>query len=215
MRFKNIFRGLRNSRDEIVKQTSSLIIEDEETQQQQQQQQHQPLIDLSDPIIDEKRFQNFHFEHHNHETKNYQLFIRDLYSNESFLINGNSNISIYPKDTVKHYSLQRNDSKKKQKKKKRKRKYDSDDEQIMNKYTEKCLITLDLGFDHEFIFEFILDETKYPIIGADFLAYYHLLPDYRCLQLLDFDYHRKVNCQTFPSSTTNDKHNTNLRIVNM
>ncbi|OTF82853.1 hypothetical protein BLA29_007593 [Euroglyphus maynei] len=195
MKFEKIFRGLRhsirNSRNGNEEQ--ALLVTDKGFQQQE-------LIDLSDPIINERRSQIFQSQHYHNDVPNhYQLFIRDLYSNESFLINGNSNISLYPKD---YHSLERKDCERKKKKKKHKRKSDPDSADDKNQINEKYLITLDLGFGHEFIFKFILAETEYPMIGADFLAYYHLLPDYRCLQLLDFDYHRKVDCHTFSSSVT-------------
>jgi len=42
-----------------------------------------------------------------------------------------------------------------------------------------------LGLRREFPWRFIVADVLQPIIGADFLAHYHLLPDMRRKKLLD------------------------------
>lgn len=157
-----------------------------------------------------------HHCYYRHCSENYRLFIRDRYSNESFLINGGSDISLFPNE-IQFWNHYRSKELKKWQKQCKKQ-YgvqinganmvfgesligtgDDCKKQEQMKITGKFFIALDFGFGHEFVFEFYLCETEYPVIGADFLAHYHLLPDYLCQQLIDFDYHRKVDCQIFPT----------------
>lgn len=61
------------------------------------------------------------------------------------------------------------------------------------------LLDLDLGLRRRFRWNFILAKVSRPIIGADFLRFYHLLPDLRKKVLVDGD-----TLLTSPASATND-----------
>ncbi|XP_054287805.1 uncharacterized protein LOC129003534 [Macrosteles quadrilineatus] len=101
-----------------------------------------------------------------------RIFVSDQKSNLRFLIDTGSDVSCYPKRLL------------------RDRRTSTDFElSAANGSTIKtygtCSMTLDLGLRRSFVWQFTVADVSVPIIGSDFLSYYHLLPDCRLLRLHD------------------------------
>ncbi|GFX61683.1 retrovirus-related Pol polyprotein from transposon gypsy [Trichonephila clavipes] len=99
-----------------------------------------------------------------------RLFIRDRISNVSFLVDTGSDVSLLPaleyhKRHPPQLSLFAANS------------------STINVYGQKTL-SLDLNVRREFIWTFLLASVKTPILGADFLHYFELVPDlhHKCLR---------------------------------
>lgn len=75
----------------------------------------------------------------------------------------------------------------------------------IDKYGER-LVELNLGLRRSCVWNFIVTDIKYPIIGADFLSHYSLLPDLRNKRLVDGRTHlkatRTVTAVDYQSVTT-------------
>ncbi len=56
------------------------------------------------------------------------------------------------------------------------------------------LLTLNLGFRRSFPWRFVVADLQYPILGADFLGYYNLLPDLKNKKLIDGSTKLFSNC---------------------
>lgn len=99
------------------------------------------------------------------------LFVFDKCSNMKYLVDTGSDISVIPKTSSfqhKHSSFKL---------------FAANGSQI-NTYGQK-LLRIDLGLKREFPFVFIIADVDKPIIGADFLAKFHLLVDVKNKSLLD------------------------------
>ncbi|GFX63045.1 hypothetical protein TNCV_3161371 [Trichonephila clavipes] len=99
-----------------------------------------------------------------------RLFIRDRISNVSFLVDTGSDVSLLPAlEYHKRHPPQLT--------------LFAANSSTINVYGQKTL-SLDLNVRREFIWTFLLASVKTPILGADFLHYFELVPDLRhkCLR---------------------------------
>lgn len=101
-----------------------------------------------------------------------RLFVTDSKSGHRFLIDTGSDISCFPRHLLKsNYHLS------------------TFDVRAANGSTIKTygsiLLRLNVGLRREFQWNFVIAEVGVPIIGSDFLAEYHLMPDCRNQRLLD------------------------------
>src|SRR5436190_680699 len=101
-----------------------------------------------------------------------RLYIKDKVSKTNFLIDTGSDVSVYPrkmlrdKPLIQHYEL-----------------FAANGSKILTYGT----ITLqpDFGLRRSFPWRFIIADIVQPIIGSDFLAHFHLLPDVHKMKLID------------------------------
>ncbi|GFX53010.1 peptidase A2 domain-containing protein [Trichonephila clavipes] len=92
-----------------------------------------------------------------------RLFIRDRISNVSFLVDTGSDVSLLPAlEYHKRHPPQLT--------------LFAANSSTINVYGQKTL-SLDLNVRREFIWTFLLASVKTPILGADFLHYFELVPD--------------------------------------
>ncbi|GFX18045.1 retrovirus-related Pol polyprotein from transposon opus [Trichonephila clavipes] len=101
-----------------------------------------------------------------------RLFFRDRISNVSFLVDTGSDVSLLPAlEYHKRHPPQLT--------------LFAANSSTINVYGQKTL-SLDLNVRREFIWTFLLASVKTPILGADFLHYFELVPDLRhkCLRVL-------------------------------
>lgn len=69
----------------------------------------------------------------------------------------------------------------------------------------QVLLKLNLGLRREFVWNFVIADVSQPIIGADFLAYYELLPDLAGKCLLDRKTALKTLCDIDTSAAMSIK----------
>lgn len=101
-----------------------------------------------------------------------RLFITDRETKTRYLIDTGSEISVYPKNSTRGRRATST------------RELFAANGSTIRTYGEIHLQP-DLGLRREFKWRFVVADVTTPIIGADFLAYYHLLPDIRKRQLVD------------------------------
>ncbi|XP_054259479.1 uncharacterized protein LOC128984206 [Macrosteles quadrilineatus] len=101
-----------------------------------------------------------------------RIFVSDQKPNLRFLIDTGSDVSCYPKRLLRdcHTSTDF--------------KLSAANGSTIKTYGT-CSMTLDLGLHRSFAWQFTVADVSVPIIGSDFLSYYHLLPDCRLLRLHD------------------------------
>ncbi|KAH9510569.1 hypothetical protein DERF_009091 [Dermatophagoides farinae] len=102
----------------------------------------------------------------------HRLFIVDKSSGKHILIDTGSDVSIWPTSS-KYLNVFNNNNKKSQRC--NFQLFAHNGTRITAYGLER--ITIDLGFGQPFTYSFIIAESGYPIIGADFLSHFHLLPD--------------------------------------
>lgn len=66
-------------------------------------------------------------------------------------------------------------------------------------------LNLNLGLRRNFLWRFIVADVDLPIIGSDFLAHYHLLPDCRTKHIVDFSTGLQAQGLSHPSSQSSVK----------
>lgn len=101
-----------------------------------------------------------------------RLYIKDVNTQNEFLVDTGSDVSIFPLRMVHgNWSTQPYEL------------FAANGTRIQT----FGIVTLqpNLGFRREFPWRFIVAEVAQPILGADFLAYYHLLPDIKKKKLID------------------------------
>ena len=104
-------------------------------------------------------------------TRSRLMFVQDKHTNTRFLVDTGADVSVLPPTNSerKHQagiSLQAANNTK------------------INTYGQKSM-TLNLGLRRVFPWMFMIADTKYPILGADFLRNFDLLVDIRRTQLVD------------------------------
>ncbi|GBL76526.1 Transposon Ty3-G Gag-Pol polyprotein [Araneus ventricosus] len=99
-----------------------------------------------------------------------RLFIRDRISNISFLVNTDSYVSLIPANTYQ----KRNSSQ---------QTLFAANSSTINVYGQKTL-SLNFNLRRDFLWTFLIADVSIPILGADFLHYFELIPDLRnkCLR---------------------------------
>ncbi|XP_060665714.1 uncharacterized protein LOC132798002 [Drosophila nasuta] len=101
-----------------------------------------------------------------------RLHIKDRLSNQSFLIDSGSVVSVIPRSMAPHTRING-------------RLYLYAANQSTIKTYGNCTLQLDLALHRSFTWPFIIADVQTPIIGADFLAAHHLLVDVSEQRLLD------------------------------
>ncbi|KAG7307830.1 hypothetical protein JYU34_006426 [Plutella xylostella] len=116
-----------------------------------------------------------------------RLFITDRSSKMQFLVDTGSDLCVFPRSAVKVPCT--------------KTKYDliAANSSIINTYGPTHL-HLDFGLRRDFSWTFTIADVSKPIIGVDFLRYYHLLVDCRNNRLIDGITSLKVNGKQSESS---------------
>ncbi|GBL77604.1 hypothetical protein AVEN_152853-1 [Araneus ventricosus] len=99
-----------------------------------------------------------------------RLFIRDRISNISFLVDTGSDVSLIPANTYQ----KRNSSQ---------QTLFAANSSTINVYGQKTL-SLNFNLRRDFLWTFLIADVSIPILGADFLHYFELVPDLRnkCLR---------------------------------
>ncbi|GBN50370.1 hypothetical protein AVEN_2444-1 [Araneus ventricosus] len=99
-----------------------------------------------------------------------RLFIRDRISNISFLVDTGSDVSLIPANTYQ----KRNSSQ---------QTLFAANSSTINAYGQKAL-SLNFNLRRDFLWTFLIADVSIPILGADFLHYFELVPDLRnkCLR---------------------------------
>lgn len=108
---------------------------------------------------------------HNGLVRSPRLFIRDRNSQETFLVDTGSDVSLLPS----YYS----------------KKMASITEFALYSVNHKPVrtfgfrrLTIRIGLPNQYSWNFIVADIKTPIIGADFLQHYHILPDLTTRKLI-------------------------------
>lgn len=105
------------------------------------------------------------------QNTSWRLYIYDMSTRTWYLIDTGADISVLPPRATDRSNVD-------------KFKLYAANNTIIDTYGERVL-KLDLGLRREFLWRFIVADVKYPIIGADLLAHYNLLPDLKNKQLVD------------------------------
>ncbi|GFX66148.1 peptidase A2 domain-containing protein [Trichonephila clavipes] len=100
-----------------------------------------------------------------------RLFIRDRTTNISFLVDTGSNVSLIPADDH-------------QKRNASKQTLFATNSSAIHVYGKKTL-TLNFNLGIDFMWTFLIADVSSPIIGADFLHYFELVPDLSNKYLID------------------------------
>ena len=129
--------------------------------------------------------------YNNVSNNHHRLFIVDKSSGKHILIDTGSDVSIWPTSS-KYLNVFNNNNKKSQRC--NFQLFAHNGTRITAYGLER--ITIDLGFGQPFTYTFIIAESGYPIIGADFLSHFHLLPDLKNKLLIDPDNQRTVKAYT-------------------
>jgi len=106
-------------------------------------------------------------------TTSLRLFIIDSNSNVSFLIDSGSDVSILPSTSTAQLDIQVT--------------YDlfAANRTKIKTYGIKTLILRFADLEKDYSWSFIVADVSTPILGADFLSSFHLLPDLTCKHLID------------------------------
>lgn len=108
------------------------------------------------------------------KTKSPRLFVKETRSGVLFLVDTGSDVSVIPTSSIPRrnnyekvpYQLRA-----------------ANDVEIKTYGSEIC--TLDLGMAKKYSWNFVVADVSVPILGADFLKFFHLLPDLRRNRLFD------------------------------
>ncbi|GBN12396.1 Transposon Ty3-I Gag-Pol polyprotein [Araneus ventricosus] len=121
------------------------------------------------PITESVTKVNYVVSHLPPETSR-RLFIRDRISNTSFLVDTGSDVSLIPANTYQ----KRNSSQ---------QTLFAANSSTINVYAQKAL-SLNFNLRRDFLWTFLIADVSIPILGADFLHYFELVPDLRnkCLR---------------------------------
>lgn len=116
-----------------------------------------------------------------------RLFVTDRVTSRQFLIDTGSDLCCYPRRWL---SVQRKPSD-----------YELSAANGSNIKTYGTInLTLNFGLRRSFVWKFVVADVTTAIVGSDFLAYYHLLPDCRVKRLID-----GVTSLTAPASSANSE----------
>lgn len=106
------------------------------------------------------------------ETQEYRLHVIDKKNGKKFLIDTGSTVSVMPQAFIK------------QKLTMKLPKLYAANSTVINTYGEK-LLNIDLGFQREINWPFIVADVKVAIIGADLISHFGFLVDLKTKQLID------------------------------
>ena len=107
-----------------------------------------------------------------------RLFVKDRYTGTWYLIDTGSEVSVIPRgNRVTPAEII----------------FFAANNTIIKTYGQKIL-RLDIGLNNNFDFAFTACDVPYPIIGADFLKQFHLVPDLTTCQLIDMKTSLKTSC---------------------
>lgn len=112
----------------------------------------------------------------------HRLFVVDQESKQRFLVDSGSDLCCFPRRFLRgrhpesNYQLEA-----------------ANDSSI--KTYGPLTLRLNLGLRRNFTWRFTIADVSVPILGSDFLAYYHLVPDHREHRLLDFTTSLSVPCE--------------------
>lgn len=109
-----------------------------------------------------------------HNSHSKRLFVRDNNTGSYWLIDSGSDVSTLSRKQSRHQILSNPNSP---------LLYAANGTQIST--YGRCISNLDLGLRRSFNFQFYVADTETNILGADFLAYFHLLPDLHDRRLID------------------------------
>ena len=107
-----------------------------------------------------------------------RLFVRDRYTKKKFLIDTGSEVSVFPRE---RYTKQAKFT------------LFAANNTPIHTYGQK-MVRLNLGFNCDHDFSFVMAEVPYPIIGADFLSHFHLVPYLANNELIDMRTNTRVKC---------------------
>lgn len=110
-----------------------------------------------------------------------RLFVRDIKTNVMFLIDTGSDISIIPASRL-------------QRRNRTQMTLSAANSSPINVYTNKVL-SLDFGLRRIFKWSFLVGDVSTPIIGADFLYNFNLMPNLFNRKLVDTDTSLSTNCK--------------------